>query len=658
LIAGNGELLFLRRRLLNRRPLRSSSEPYLSAFAVTVAPLSERFARLKPIAILAALGIVYGDIGTSPLYVYRAIAKITGGHFDEQSALGSLSLIFWTLVMVVGLKYALVVMRADNRGEGGILALMSLTRASWRGRNRYIVAFGLIGAALLYGDGMITPAISVLSAVEGLKVASNDFAPYAMPIAAAILLLLFVVQRFGTAAMGSAFGPLMLTWFIFISILGVIGIGKAPHVLIAVYPGYAASFLIHNFWSGLPILGAVFLCVTGAEAMYADMGHLGRKSIRIALIAVVLPALLLNYAGQTAIVLADAGSQDNPFFRLAPGWLLFPTVALSTIATVIASQAIITGTFSLTRQAMQLGWLPGMEIKQTSSEASGQVYVPFANWATMIGTLALTVGFASSDRLAGAYGAAVSTTMLMTTAILYRVMRVLWRQPAWFAISIFSVFICVDIAFFVANLTKIVDGGWIPLLFGALIFVVMTTWRAGLDAMHRKQERAAIAVTQFVRQLREHKIERVPGRAIFLTRLRGVVPPLIADHVRQMGSFYEEAVALTVKFVARPRVRSSSRLHIEPLAPGFWHVTVRFGFMENPNVTLALQKEKSRCPVNPVNSIYFSERDHVVRRKQKPRLAPWRRRLFAFLYVNSIHPADRFNFPSEHFVQMSRQIEI
>ena len=630
----------------------------MSTFIDTAAAPPERLERLKPIAILAALGIVYGDIGTSPLYVYRAIAKITGGHFSELSALGSLSLIFWTLIIIVGLKYALLVMRADNRGEGGILALMSLTRASWRGRNRYIIAFGLIGAALLYGDGMITPAISVLSAVEGLKLVSKDFAPYAMPIAAAILLLLFIVQRFGTTAVGSAFGPLMLTWFIFIAVLGVIGIGKAPHVLIAFDPAYAASFLIHNLGSSLAILGAVFLCVTGAEAMYADMGHLGRAPIRIAWTVVVLPALLLNYAGQTAIVLADPGRSDNPFFALAPNWLLYPMVALSTIATVIASQAIITGSFSLTRQAMQLGWLPGMQIKQTSSETSGQVYVPFVNWAMMVGTLALTVGFASSDRLAGAYGAAVSTTMLMTTAILYRIMRVLWRWPRWIAIGIFSMFICVDFAFFVANLTKIVDGGWIPLLFGASIFIVMTTWRAGLDAMHRKQERDVITIRQFVRQLREHKIERIPGRAIFLTRLRGVVPPLIADHVREMGSFYEEAVALTVTFIPRPRVRSSSRINVEPLAHGFWHVTVRFGFMENPDVTLALQKEKSRCPLNPTDCIYFSERDYVVKRKQKPRLSPWRLHLFSFLYRNSIHPADLFNFPSEHFVQITRQIEI
>ena len=614
--------------------------------------------RLRPFALIAALGIVYGDIGTSPLYVFQAIAKTNHGHFDELSALGSLSLIFWTLVIVVSVKYALVVMRADNRGEGGILALMSLTRAKWHGRNNYLIAFGLIGAALLYGDGMITPAISVLSAVEGLKLASQDFARYTMPIAAVVLLLLFVVQRYGTAAVGRAFGPVMLLWFLVIAILGAIGIGRAPHVIVAVNPLYAASFLIHHGVASLAVLGAVFLCVTGAEAMYADMGHLGREPIRVAWTAIVLPALLLNYAGQTAVVLQSSGGDANPFFVLAPAWLLYPMIVLSTLATVIASQAIITGSFSLTRQAMQLGWLPGMHINQTSSEQYGQIYVPFVNWLMMLGTLALTVIFVSSDRLAGAYGAAVSTTMLMTTAILYRIMRVSWRWPAWAAVGVFSVFMTVDIAFFAANTLKIAEGGWIPLVVGGLLFTVMTTWRAGMDAIHRTHEREIVTTAQFIRRLRDHKIERVPGRAIFLTRLRGSIPPLIADHVRQFGSLYQEAIALSVSFSIRPRVRPNNRLHVEKLGEGFWHVTVRFGFVEVPNVAKALHLEKSKCPIDPDNAIYFSEHDNVVARKGKPRLAAWRRRLFSFLSRNSIHPADLFNIPAENFVQISRQIEV
>jgi KUP system potassium uptake protein len=615
-------------------------------------------ARLGPLALIAALGIVYGDIGTSPLYVFQAIAKTNHGHFDALSALGSLSLIFWTLIVVVSMKYALVVMRADNRGEGGILALMSLTRAKWRGRNRYLIACGLIGAALLYGDGMITPAISVLSAVEGLKLASQDFARYTMPIAAVILLLLFAIQHYGTAAVGRAFGPVMLLWFLTIAILGGIGIAKAPHVIVAVNPLYAAAFLVHHGVAGLAILGAVFLCVTGAEAMYADMGHLGREPIRVAWTAIVLPALLLNYAGQTAVVLQGSGGDANPFFVLAPAWLLYPMIVLSTFATVIASQAIITGAFSLTRQAMQLGWLPGMHITQTSSEQYGQIYVPFVNWLMMLGTLALTVIFESSDRLAGAYGAAVSTTMLMTTAILYRIMRVSWRWPAWAAIGVFAVFLAVDLVFFAANLTKVAEGGWIPLVVGGIIFAVMTTWRAGTDAIHRTHERDTVTIAQFIRRLHDRKIERVPGRAIFLTRLRGSIPPLIADHVRQFGSLYEEAIALTVSFSIRPRVRPNNRLHVEKLGEGFWHVTVRFGFVEVPNVAKALHLEKSKCPLDPDQAIYFSEHDTVVARKGKPRLAAWRRQLFSFLSRNSIDPADRFNIPAENFVQISRRIEV
>lgn len=618
-------------------------------------PKSEAY---KPAAIVTALGIVYGDIGTSPLYVFRAIGKLNGGQFDRESALGSLSLIFWTLIVVVAVKYALVVMRADNRGEGGILALMSLTRASWRGRNRYLIVFGLIGAALLYGDGMITPAVSVLSAVEGLNVASHDFAPYAMPIAAVILVLLFAVQRYGTAAVGGAFGPLMLIWFVFIAVIGVLGIAKAPQVLLAANPSYAIALLVNHAGSSLAILGAVFLCATGAEAMYADMGHVGRTPIRIAWSIIVLPALLLNYAGQTALALQHTPGNENPFFGLTPGWMLYPAVVIATLATIIASQAIISGSFSLTRQAMQLGWLPGMQIKQTSSQEIGQVYAPFVNWLMMVGTLALTIGFASSDRLAGAYGAAVSTTMLMTTTILYRVMRGLWRWPRWLAIGVFALFIGVDAAFFIANLTKIAEGGWIPLLTGALIYAIMTTWYIGIDAMHRGRDRDAVTVPQFLRQLRERKIQRVPGRAIFLTRFRGVVPSLITDHVRQMGTLYEEAVALSVRFTRRPRVRPEERMRVERLGGGFWHVTVYFGFVEIPDVAATLHRAKAECPLDPDAAVFFSEHDHVVARKHKPRLAAWRRRLFALLYRNAVHPADRFNLPAARFVQISRQIEV
>jgi KUP system potassium uptake protein len=612
---------------------------------------------------LGALGVVFGDIGTSPLYALKECVSVEHGvPPTPANVLGLLSLIFWALTLVVSIKYVTFIMRADNDGEGGILALLALVPTRLRDGGRWgigaLAAAVLFGAALLYGDGIITPAISVLSAVEGLKVASAAFASYTMPIAAVILLSLFAVQQFGTAAVGRAFGPIMLVWFVFIAGLGIGRIIAMPHVLAAIEPDYAVSFLAEDWLSGLGILGAVFLCVTGAEAMYADMGHLGRRSIRVAWTVIVLPALLLNYAGQTAAFLEGATTNRNPFFMIVPSWALYPAVALSTVATVIASQAIITGSFSLTRQAMQLGWMPGMNIRQTSSLEYGQIYIPFVNWAMMIGTLLLTVAFASSDRLAGAYGAAVSTTMLMTTAILYRIMKVSWRWPTAAAVAVFSVFLAIDIVFFGANLLKVVEGGWIPLLIGALILTIMVTWRTGLDAMRRCQQRNIETVAQFVRKLRDGRVPRIAGKAIFLTRLRGAIPPLIADHVRQFGSLYEEAIALSVRFVNRPRVDPDDRVRVDELGEGFWQMTVHFGFFETPDVAKGLHRKKSDCPVNLDNAIYFNEHDYPVRRKQKPRLPGWQRRLFAFLYRNSIHPADRFNIPADNFVQITRQVDI
>lgn len=621
-------------------------------------PPAARTQQFKSAAILTALGVVYGDIGTSPLYVYRAIGHTIGGQFDEQSALGSLSLIFWTLILTVSVKYCLLVMRADNRGEGGIIALMSLAHASWSGRTRYLIVFGLMGAALIYGDGVITPAISVLSAVEGLNVASRDFAPFAMPAAAAILICLFLIQRFGTAFVGKAFGPVMVIWFATIMGLGIMEISKEPHVLLAASPRYAVMFLADHALSSLAILGAVFLSVTGAEAMYADMGHIGRTPIRIAWFAIVLPALIINYAGQTAISIGQSQPATNPFFQLAPDWALYPLVILATLATIIASQAIITGAFSMTRQAMQLGWLPGMHIEQTSSEEYGQIYVPFVNWAMMAVTLALTISFASSENLAGAYGTAVSTTMLFTSALLYRVMRVSWGWPPATSLAIFCVLMFLDTVFFTANLSKIAEGGWIPILVGSGIFIIMTTWHAGQDALHRRQHEDTVTIKHFVRQLHEKKIKRVPGKAIFLTRLSGSIPPVIAAHVRQMGTFYEDVVALTVHFVNVPRVDHNRRIRTTRLGEGFWHLTVRFGFVEVPNIPRVLHDAKEDCPFVLDDAIYFSERDRVTRRKARPRLAAWRRHLFAFLYRNSIHPADRFNLPASNFIQIGRQREI
>ena len=433
---------------------------------------------------LAALGVVFGDLGTSPLYTLQTVVSATGGHFTPESALGILSAIFWTLIITISVKYCVFVMRADNHGEGGILALMSLIGAnSLTGRSRILTTMGLLGAALIYGDGVITPAISVLSALEGLNEVTASFKPLVMPMAVAILVGLFATQRFGTETIGRAFGPVMLAWFFVIALLGAAAIARHPAVLAAVDPRYAVVYLAHAGAGGILVLGGVFLCITGGEALYADMGHFGKQSIRRSWYFIVLPALLLSYAGQTAFMLEKGSVSGNPFFQIAPGWSLYPLVVLATLATIIASQAIITGSFSMTRQAMQLGWLPGVSIRQTSDRIYGQIYVPVVNWLLMAATVATTIAFGSSDRLAGAYGTAVATTMLLTTVLLHRAMRDLWRWPAWLAAVVAGLLLVVDASFFAANLWKIADGGWLPLSFAALLFSVMITWRAGVDAV-------------------------------------------------------------------------------------------------------------------------------------------------------------------------------
>ncbi|MBV9551575.1 MAG: KUP/HAK/KT family potassium transporter, partial [Alphaproteobacteria bacterium] len=510
-------------------------------------------------AALAALGIVYGDLGTSPLYTMPAIIESIGGKFSPEIGLGILSLIFWALLITVSVKYCLFVMRADNHGEGGILALMSLVAGRGYGRAPALVMMGLFGAALIYGDGIITPAISVLSAIEGVNVASDALKPYVMPISVAILVALFMVQHRGTAALGAVLGPVMLVWFVVIAALGIGGIVRHPAVIAAVNPLHGIHFLATDGWRGFTILGGVFLAITGGEALYADMGHVGRNPVRITWYVVVLPALLLNYAGQTALMIAEPG-EGSPFFRLAPDWALYPLVLLATAATIIASQAIITGSFSLTRQAMQLGWFPGLVIRQTSDTEYGQIYVPVVNWAMMLLTVLLTIGFGSSERLAGAYGTAVSTTMMLTTALLYTLMREQWRWAMPLAAGVAGTFLLVDLVFFAANLLKIADGGWVPLTFGAIVFVVMTTWHAGVDAAHQKQVSQAMTPGRFRAWLRRRKVLRVPGTAIFLTRMSELVPPQVIEHAQQFGSLPETIIALTLAFESVPRVPPDKRL--------------------------------------------------------------------------------------------------
>jgi KUP system potassium uptake protein len=612
-----------------------------------------------PAAALTALGIVYGDLGTSPLYTLNAVAKTFGGKLSPPEALGSLSLIVWLLIITISIKYCLFVMRADHHGEGGILALMSLTGASWRGRGRALILMGLFGAALMYGDGIVTPAISVLSALEGVNVATEFFKPYVMPMAVLILLVLFAAQSRGTASIGRAFGPVMLIWFATLAVLGLGGIMRHPGVMAALNPAYALAFFVGNPRTGFVVLGAAFLAITGGEALYADMGTIGRKAIRTIWYCLVLPALLLNYAGQTALYLGEPTIAGNLFFQLAPRWAIYPMVLLATLATIIASQAIITGTYSMTRQAMQLGWFPGLRIRQTSDEEYGQIYVPFTNWIMMVCTIALTVGFGTSDRLAGAYGTAVSTTMLLTTALLYHVMRERWGWSVPTALAASAIFITVDFALFAANFIKIAQGGWVPLGFGLVVFSVMTTWHYGVEALRAHHGVVTMPPKLFFEKVREMNTPRVPGTAIFLTRVADTTPPLLIHHVEQIGALQQTVVALAVKFAEVPRIPRRRRLDIKKLSDGFWQISAHFGFVQIPNLHAALrQARESGCPVDLEHAIFFSARDAVVARRSQSILSYARVMLFSFMLRNSVRAVDLFLIPTDNFIEVGRQVEI
>jgi KUP system potassium uptake protein len=610
-------------------------------------------------AALAALGIVYGDLGTSPLYTYQTIVGTVGGHPSPEDALGLLSLVVWALIVTVSVKYCVFVMKADNHGEGGILALMALVTGRTGRSTAALIAAGLFGAALIYGDGIITPAISVLSALEGINVVTDAFKPYVLPAALVVLLLLFAAQVKGTATIGKIFGPVMLLWFAVIAVLGLAGVIRRPEVLLAIDPRHAIRLVIAHGMHTFVVLGGVFLAITGGEALYADMGHIGRKPIRASWYCVVLPALLLCYAGQTALLLENPGLEDNPFFKLAPQWAVVPLVILATFATIIASQAIITGAFSLTRQAMQLGWFPGLNIRQTSDEEYGQIYVPLVNWAMMVCTLFLTFSFGSSDSLAGAYGTAVSTTMLLTTALLFNAMRDIWRWPVILAVVISFVFLLIDLAFFGANLLKIREGGWIPLLLGVLIFLLMTTWRRGIDAVRNSLVQKPETTQQFLAQLKQGSIARVPGTAVFLSRSETAIPAILVRHVAQIKALQETVISLTVRFEEYPRVTLAERAEVEQIADKFWHVTIRFGFIEKPNVAAALACAKEKgCMLSLDDAVYFASHDDVVRGLNPPRLPAWRRMVFAVMYRNAIRAPDRFELPADKFLEVGRQIAL
>ena len=611
---------------------------------------------------VAALGIVFGDLGTSPLYTYQTVIQDAGNKIDPATLLGSLSLVIWALIIVVTLKYAALVMQADNHGEGGILALLSLVSArvtgSWRSRSAALVAAGLFGAALLYGDGAITPSISVLSALEGINTATPIFKPFILPGAVLVLVALFAAQPFGTAKIGVVFGPVMLLWFLAIGAIGLSNIVLHPAVLRGLDPLLAAEFLVRHRLGSLVVLGGVFLALTGAEALYADMSHVGRAPVRIGWIVVVLPALLLSYAGQAAALAAHPGAQGNPFFSTIPHILVIPMVVLATLATIIASQAIITGTFTLTRQAMQLGWFPGLNIKQTSDTEYGQIYVPVVNWIMMTATLLITIGFGSSSRLSGAYGTAVSTTMLMTTILIYDVMRVRWKWNAGAAALVAAFFLAIDLSFFIANLLKIFAGGFVPLAIGFALFTIMITWHRGIELVREGLKPFGERSDEVLRQIKGRELPRTPGSIVFLSRAETEVPPIMARHAAEFQSLPEKIVVLSVNFLEQPRVSPEERVQVRALDTDVWLVRVRFGFVEIPNLSAALlDAENQGCGIELDRIFYMVGRDEVVPGKESKMLA-WRRVLFSFMYRNAVRASDRFDLPHDRLIEIGRQVEI
>ncbi len=609
---------------------------------------------------LAALGVVYGDIGTSPLYAVRQ-SLVDFGDMSEGAILGALSLIVWSLVLIVTVKYVLVIMRADNRGEGGLLALTALVlRTTHRGQRRYlwIMAAGLVGAALFYGDGVITPAISVLSAVEGLKIATPVFEPYVIPISLVLLVGLFLVQRQGTAAVGGLFGPVMLVWFAVLALLGIWGIVQQPRVLLALNPLYGIAVVANAPWRGFVMLGAVFLAVTGTETLYADMGHFGRRALRRAWAGLVFPALLLNYFGQGALLLGNPAALENPFYRLAPGWGLYPLVALASIATIIASQAVISGAFSITRQAIQLGYLPRLEVRHTSETEIGQVYVPRINWGLLVAVILLVLGFQSSDNLGAAYGIAVSGMMAITTGLAFIYMR----NQGWslaLAVPVFAFFGIVDLTFLSANLLKIAEGGWFPIAIAGLVFAVMGTWWRGRRLLAEQRARDAMPLTLFVEGLNPERPVRVPGTAIFLTRDLTQVPLALLHALKHYKALHQRVIMMQVETEDVPHVPAERRLEINEVGKGFFTMHVRYGFMDEPNVMRALaQCRVQGFRINLMETSFFIGREKLRSRARRGAFWHWRDRLFIILSNLALDATEFFRIPPNRVVELGGQIEI
>ena len=607
---------------------------------------------------LSALGVVYGDIGTSPLYALRQCFH--GDHAvnpTNENVLGVLSLIFWSLMIVISLKYLIVILRADNQGEGGILALMEVVLPKKGHRRAVVLIMGLFGAALLYGDGTITPAISVLGAIDGLKVATPFFDPYIIPIALVILFLLFLLQRKGTGKVGLLFGPVMVVWFVIIGFTGIIAIFENPSVLAALNPYHAIQFFLNRRLESFFILGAIFLVVTGGEALYADIGHFGRAPIRLAWFVLVLPCLLLNYFGQGALILKNPTYTVNPFYHLTPDWALYPMVVLATLATIIASQAIISGAFSLTYQALQLGYLPRLKVLHTSEEERGQIYMPQVNWILFVATVAVVVGFQSSNNLAAAYGVAVSTTMVITTILGFVAMRTLWNWNIAVSFLVAGFFLIIDLTFFSANMLKILQGGWYPLLVGAAIYLLMSTWLQGREEISKQIQNYVQPLQTYLEHIDMRKVKKVPGIAMYFTESPLSTPLAFIHNINHNKIVHRRVIFISVNVKNVPFVRSEERLKFQRLSPGFYRILILYGFMNRTDVRSALKIVENKYLKIPIEESTF----YIGREKLLPRtslgLSKWRGKLFIFMKRNSEDIVQNFNIPPERVFEIGAQFK-
>jgi KUP system potassium uptake protein len=611
--------------------------------------------------VVGAVGVVYGDIGTSVLYAMKEIFGSGHVQFTPQNIYGILSLIFWTLTVIVSIKYVALVLRADNEGEGGLVAMLTLASRAVSDNpplRRKLLIVGIFGACLFYGDGVITPAISVLGAVEGLEVISPQFKKYVVPLSLVILFFLFFVQKRGTAGIGKFFGPITIVWFATLAGLGVFHILGNLAVLKALSPHYALLFIWHNPGTTFIILGAVVLCVTGAEALYADMGHFGKRPIRIAWFWIVMPALTLNYFGQGALILARPESIKNPFYMMAPDWMLIPLVILATMAAVIASQALISGAFSVTKQVVQLGFLPRLRMLHTSTKETGQIYIPFVNWALFAAIVLAVVMFKSSGALASAYGIAVTTDMLITTILTFFVIRHAWKYPLWLCLGATGIFFLIDFAFWASNMMKLFEGGWFPLVIGAAIFALMMTWKQGRKLLHEKTKKEGIDLKSFLEAVFVNPPVRVEGTAVFMASEQGTVPNALLHNLKHNKVLHEHNLFVTVKSHEVPWIGLNKRVQIEPLGHDCWQVTLNFGFKNDPDVPEALQQIAGRgCNIDPMQTSYFLSRDTVV-----PTIgggmSEWREKLFAQMHHNASGAADFLRLPNNAVVELGSKVEI